>query len=106
MSSPRRVIIFAGAPGNGRDEMIQQLKGLATFGYHHLFAGAPGNGRDEMIQQLEGLATFGYHHLFEYIVEEAKLDGTHLTKINILDFYDSQPSRGSTMRSTRQAAST
>jgi len=66
MSSPRRVIIFAGAPGNGRDEMIQQLKGLATF---------------------------GYHHLFEYIVEEAKLDGTHLTKINILDFYDSQPEK-------------
>ncbi len=58
-----------------------------------IFNGPPGNGRDEMIRELKGIASFGYHHLFEYIVEEAKQDNTHLTKINILDFYDSQPDK-------------
>lgn len=58
-----------------------------------IFNGPPGNGRDEMIRELKGIVSFGYHHLFEYIVEEAKQDNTHLTKINILDFYDSQPDK-------------
>ncbi|MFA9496788.1 MAG: hypothetical protein ACERKS_12835, partial [Candidatus Bathyarchaeota archaeon] len=55
--------------------------------------GPPGNGRDDMIRDLKEIAAFGYHHLFQYIVEEAALDSTHLTKINILDFYDSQPEK-------------
>jgi len=55
--------------------------------------GPPGNGRDDMIRDLKEIAVFGYHHLFQYIVEEAALDNTHLTKINILDFYDSQPEK-------------
>ena len=58
-----------------------------------IFNGPPGNGRDDIIRELKEIASFGYHHLFEYIVEEAKLDNTHLTKINILDFYDSQPEK-------------
>ncbi len=58
-----------------------------------IFNGPPGNGRDEIIRELQEIASFGYHHLFEYIVEEAKLDNTHLSKINILDFYDSQPEK-------------
>ena len=58
-----------------------------------IFNGPPGNGRDEIIRELKEIASFGYHHLFEYIVEEAKLDNTHLSKINILDFYDSQPEK-------------
>ena len=58
-----------------------------------IFNGPPGNGRDEIIRELKGIASFGYHHLFEYIVEEATLDNTHLSKINILDFYDSQPEK-------------
>jgi len=58
-----------------------------------IFNGAPGNGRDEIITELKKIASFGYHHLFEYIVEEAKLDNTHLSKINILDFYDSKPEK-------------
>ncbi|MFH0850724.1 MAG: hypothetical protein V1924_07290, partial [Candidatus Bathyarchaeota archaeon] len=60
--------------------------------------GSPGNGRDEMLQQLREKAHFGYHHLFRYIVEEARLDGTNLTKINILDFYDSQPEKMEQLR--------
>jgi hypothetical protein len=55
--------------------------------------GPPGNGRDELLIQMKEKAKFGYYHLFRYIVEEAKLDGTNLTKINILDFYDSQPDK-------------
>ena len=58
-----------------------------------IFNGPPGNGRDDIIRELKEISSFGYHHLFEYIVEEAKLDNTHLTKINILDFYDSQPEK-------------
>lgn len=58
-----------------------------------IFNGPPGNGRDDILRELKEIASFGYHHLFEYIVEEAKLDNTNLTKINILDFYDSQPEK-------------
>ncbi len=58
-----------------------------------IFNGPPGNGRDDILRDLKEIASFGYHHLFEYIVEEAKLDNTHLSKINILDFYDSQPDK-------------
>ena len=58
-----------------------------------IFNGPPGNGRDKILRDLKEIASFGYHHLFEYIVEEAELDNTHLTKINILDFYDSQPEK-------------
>jgi len=58
-----------------------------------IFNGPPGNGRDDIIRELKEIASFGYHHLFNYIVEEAKLDNTILTKINILDFYDSQPEK-------------
>ena len=63
--------------------------------------GPPGNGRDELLTALDEKASFGYHHLFEYIVKEARLDGTSLSKINILDFYDSQPEK---MEQYRQAA--
>ncbi len=55
--------------------------------------GSPGNGRDDLLNQMKELTTFNYHHLFEYIVEEARLDDTTLTKLNILDFYDSSPQR-------------
>ena len=58
-----------------------------------IFNGPPGNGRDDIVRELKEIASFGYHHLFQYIVEEAKLDNTILTKINILDFYDSQPEK-------------
>jgi adenylate kinase len=58
-----------------------------------IFNGPPGNGRDRVLRELQEIASFGYHHLFEYIVEEAKRDNTNLTKINILDFYDSQPEK-------------
>jgi len=60
--------------------------------------GAPGNGRDEMLGALKERAHFGYHHLFKYIVEEARLEGTNLNKINILDFYDSQPEKMEQLR--------
>ena len=60
--------------------------------------GAPGNGRDEMLNSLKERAHFGYHHLFRYIVEEARLEGTNLSKINILDFYDSQPEKMEQLR--------
>jgi hypothetical protein len=50
---------------------------------------------------MNNIANFGYYHLFEYIVEMAKLDGTNLNKINILDFYDSQPEK---MEDYRKAA--
>jgi hypothetical protein len=55
--------------------------------------GPPGSGRDEIIVKMKDRVSFGYHHLFQYIVEEASSDGTNLTKINILDFYDSQPEK-------------
>lgn len=55
--------------------------------------GSPGNGRDDLLNQMKELTNFNYHHLFEYIVEEARLDDTTLTKLNILDFYDSSPQR-------------
>jgi adenylate kinase len=63
--------------------------------------GPPGNGRDELLSKMCEKASFHYYHLFEYIVEEGKLEGTNLTKLNILDFYDSQPSK---MESLRKSA--
>ena len=63
--------------------------------------GPPGNGRDEMLVKMREKSGFNYYHLFEYIVEEARLEGTNLTKLNILDFYDSQPEK---MESLRKAA--
>jgi adenylate kinase len=55
--------------------------------------GPPGNGRDEILLQMRKRTSFNYYHMFEYIVEEARLRGTNLTKLNILDFYDSSPDR-------------
>jgi hypothetical protein len=55
--------------------------------------GPPGNGRDDILNEMRENTTFNYYHLFEYIVEEARLDDTNLTKLNILDFYDSSPER-------------
>jgi adenylate kinase len=66
-----------------------------------IFTGPPGNGRDEMLLAMREKASFHYYHLFEYIVEQAKLEGTNLSKLNILDFYDSQPEK---MDSLREAA--
>ncbi len=63
--------------------------------------GPPGNGRDEMLLNMRERASFHYYHLFEYIVEQAKFEGTNLSKLNILDFYDSQPEK---MDSLREAA--
>jgi adenylate kinase len=56
-------------------------------------AGAPGNGRDEILLRTREKASFPYYHLFDYIVEAARLEGVTLTKLNILDFYDSQPEK-------------
>jgi len=55
--------------------------------------GSPGNGRDDILNEMRELTNFNYYHLFEYIVEEARLDDKTLTKLNILDFYDSSPER-------------
>lgn len=55
--------------------------------------GSPGNGRDDILNEMKEHANFNYHHLFEYIVEEARLNDTTLSKLNILDFYDSSPER-------------
>ncbi len=63
--------------------------------------GPPGNGRDEMLLKLREKNSFHYYHLFEYIVKEGKLEGTNLSKMNILDFYDSQPEK---MEQLRKAA--
>jgi adenylate kinase len=63
--------------------------------------GPPGNGRDEMLTKMKEKSSFHYHHLFQYLVEEAKAEGTNLSKLNILDFYDSQPDK---MDALREAA--
>ena len=63
--------------------------------------GPPGNGRDEMLTKMKEKANFHYYHLFQYIVEQAKIEGTNLSKLNILDFYDSQPDK---MDALREAA--
>ncbi|RLI10333.1 hypothetical protein DRO42_01595 [Candidatus Bathyarchaeota archaeon] len=63
--------------------------------------GAPGNGRDEILLRMKERTSFHYYHLFDYIVEEARLKGLTLTKLNVLDFYDSQPGR---MEELRKAA--
>jgi len=55
--------------------------------------GSPGNGRDDILSKMREKQSFHYYHLFEYIVEEAKLEDINLTKLNILDFYDSSPEK-------------
>lgn len=60
--------------------------------------GAPGNGRDDLLLKMREKTSFHYHHIFDYIVEEARLDGLRLTKLNILDFNDSQPNRMEVLR--------
>jgi len=55
--------------------------------------GPPGNGRDEILMKMREKISFHYYHMFEYIVEEARLEGTNLSKLNILDFYDSKPEK-------------
>jgi adenylate kinase len=55
--------------------------------------GPPGNGRDDILLELRERVGFNYFHMFRYIVEEARLQGTNLNKLNILDFYDSQPEK-------------
>ena len=54
-----------------------------------------------MLLKLREKTSFHYYHLFEYIVKEGKLEGTNLSKMNILDFYDSQPEK---MEQLRKAA--
>ena len=63
-----------------------------------LCAGPPGSDRDNYVQTLRELGEFkktpiGCHHLFDYIVEEAKLGGYSLNKINILDFFLNNPDK-------------
>ena len=53
----------------------------------------PGTGRDLYLQKLREKREFLYYHLFEYIVEEAKKEGYHLSTQNVLDFYDSKPTK-------------
>jgi nucleoside-triphosphatase THEP1 len=55
--------------------------------------GPPGSGRDDLLLKMRERTGFNYYHMFEYLVEEARLKGTNLTKLNILDFYDSSPDR-------------
>ncbi len=55
--------------------------------------GPPGNGRDDILLEMRERANYHYYHMFEYIVAEARQEGTNLTKLNILDFYDSQPEK-------------
>jgi len=55
--------------------------------------GQPGAGRDEYLQGLKEKHDFSYYHLFEYIVKEAEKQGYTLSKLNVLDFYDSKPGR-------------
>lgn len=56
-------------------------------------AGQPGSERDEYLQELNEKREFFYYHLFDYIVEEASRDGYVLSKLNVLDFYDSKPDK-------------
>jgi adenylate kinase len=55
--------------------------------------GPPGNGRDDLLQEMKEKQNYNYFHLFEYIVGIARLDDTNLSKLNILDFYDSSPEK-------------
>jgi len=55
--------------------------------------GQPGTGRDEYLQKLREKQDFFYYHLFEYIVKEAEKEGFILSKLNVLDFYDSKPGK-------------
>jgi len=63
--------------------------------------GPPGNGRDHILMEMRKTTSYHYYHLFEYLVKEAYLNNTILTKINILDFYESSPER---MEQYRRAA--
>jgi len=56
-------------------------------------AGQPGSGRDEYLNELRSKCEFNYYHLFEYIVEESEKQGYNLSKLNVLDFYDSNPTQ-------------
>ena len=56
-------------------------------------AGQPGSERDEYLQELSEKREFFYYHLFDYIVEEASREGYVLSKLNVLDFYDSKPDK-------------
>lgn len=63
-----------------------------------LCAGPPGSDRDNYTQMLCELGEsrktpISYYHLFDYIVEEAKLGGYSLNKINILDFFLNNPDK-------------
>jgi adenylate kinase len=63
-----------------------------------LCAGPPGSDRDNYIQILCKLAgpkktPVSHHHLFDFIVEEAKLNGYSLNKVNILDFFLNNPDK-------------
>lgn len=60
--------------------------------------GQPGTGRDLYLQELRRKHDFFYYHLFEYIVEEAEKEGYALNKLNVLDFYDSNPDKLETFR--------
>ena len=53
----------------------------------------PGTGRDQYLQELRKKKEFFYYHLFEYIVDEAKKEGYTLNTQNVLDFYDSEPTK-------------
>ena len=62
-------------------------------------SGQPGSSRDEYLEELKRKQDFFYYHLFDYIVEEAEKQGFTLNKLNILDFYDSNPDKLEALRS-------
>lgn len=63
--------------------------------------GQPGSGRDDYLEELRRRQEFSYYHLFDYIVEEARSEGYYLSKLNVLDFYDSKPDK---LEAFREAA--
>ena len=72
---------------------ILNVKTMETENKVVVCTGPPGNGRDDILNEMRDIVNFHYYHLFEYIVEQARLNDTTLTKLNILDFYDSSPER-------------
>lgn len=60
--------------------------------------GQPGTGKDEYLQELRKKKDFFYYHLFDYIVAEAEKEGYSLNRLNVLDFYDSEPEKLETFR--------
>lgn len=63
-----------------------------------LCTGPPSSGRDDYVKKLCKLAedrekSIQYYHLFDFIVEEAKLRGYPLSKLNILDFFLNNPEK-------------